>query len=71
MKRAFILALCGTLLAGCVVVERQDACPGCGPNVLDLSEAGNELICGAPPHTCRVTMQKVEFVSPRLQTDPR
>jgi hypothetical protein len=59
---------CGTLLrvcgpAGCAVVERQDACPGCGANVLDLSEAGNELVCGIPPHTCRVTIEEVEAVA--------
>lgn len=58
---------CGTLLrvcgpVGCAVVERQDACPGCSANVLDLSEAGNELVCGIPPHTCRVTMEEVEAV---------
>jgi hypothetical protein len=45
------------------VVERQDACPGCGANVLDLSEAGNELVCGIPPHTCRVTIEEVEAVA--------
>ena len=57
---------CGTLLrvcgpAGCAVVVRKDSCPGCGPGVLDLSEAGNELVCGVPPHTCRVSMQAVEL----------
>jgi hypothetical protein len=54
-----MLHVCGP--AGCTTVTRQDSCPGCGPNVLDLSEAGNELVCGAPPHTCRVTMQEVEY----------
>ncbi len=56
---------CGTLLrvcgpAGCATVKRQDSCPGCVANVLDLSEAGNELVCGVPPHTCQVTIEEVE-----------
>ena len=56
---------CGTLLrvcgpAGCATVKRQDSCPGCASTVLDLSEAGNELVCGVPPHTCRVTIQELE-----------
>jgi hypothetical protein len=42
---------------------RQDACPGCSAYVLDLSEAGNELACGIPPHTCRVTIEEVEAVT--------
>jgi hypothetical protein len=56
---------CGTMLrvcgpAGCATVTRHDACPGCSANVLDLSEAGNKLVCGDPPHTCRATIQVVE-----------
>jgi hypothetical protein len=52
---------CGTALqvcgaAGCIVVTRQDACPGCHANVIDLSESGNSLVCGGAPHTCRVTI---------------
>lgn len=31
----------------CIVVIRQDSCPGCAPNVIDLSERGSELVCGA------------------------
>ncbi|HWO73125.1 MAG TPA: hypothetical protein VNN21_06165 [Dehalococcoidia bacterium] len=58
---------CGTLLqvcgpAGCIVAVRQDSCPGCASNVVDLSEAGNELVCGSPPHTCRVTIQRLRPV---------
>jgi len=49
------LRVCGP--AGCITATRQDSCPGCSENVLDLSEAGNELVCGAPPHTCRATIQ--------------
>jgi hypothetical protein len=55
---------CGTRVqvcgpAGCIVVTRQDACPGCYANLVDLSEAGNAAVCGSPPHTCRVTLQLV------------
>ena len=46
--------------AGSIVVTRQDSCPGCAANVLDLSEAGNALVCGAPPHTCRVTIEELD-----------
>jgi hypothetical protein len=49
--------VCGP--AGCIVVIRQDACPGCYVNLVDLSEAGNAAVCGSPPHTCRVTLQLV------------
>jgi expansin (peptidoglycan-binding protein) len=57
---------CGTKLrvcgpAGCIVVTRHDACPGCSPNVLDLSEAGNRQVCGIPEHTCRATVQLMEL----------
>ena len=53
---------CGTQLlitgpAGTIQVTRTDSCPGCSHNVIDLSELGNELVCGSPPHTCRVTIQ--------------
>jgi hypothetical protein len=56
---------CGTQLqvcgpAGCLIVTRQDACPGCYANLVDLSEAGNAAVCGSPPHTCRVTLQVVQ-----------
>jgi hypothetical protein len=52
---------CGTQLqvcgpGGCVVATRQDACPGCHPNVVDLSEAANSIVCGGQPHTCSVTI---------------
>lgn len=53
---------CGTLLrlcgpAGCAVVVRKDSCPGCGPYLLDLSEAANTAVCGSTPHTCRVSIE--------------
>jgi len=43
--------------AGSIVVTRQDSCPGCGANVLDLSEEGNRRVCGIPEHTCRVIIE--------------
>lgn len=52
------LRICGP--AGCITATRHDACPGCTANVLDLSEAGNKLVCGDPPHTCQATVQLVE-----------
>jgi hypothetical protein len=64
---------CGTKLrvcgpAGCIIATRHDACPGCSPYVLDLSEAGNKLVCGDPPFTCRATMQLIEL--PQLEREP-
>lgn len=42
---------CGTVFevcgpGGCLLATRHDACPGCGPNHLDLSEAGSLAVCG-------------------------
>ena len=53
---------CGTELlvtgpAGSIVVSRQDSCPGCSPNMIDLSEAGSIAVCGGQPHTCRVEIR--------------
>lgn len=44
---------CGTTLrvtgpAGSIVGIRQDACPGCSGNWIDLSEAAFLRVCGAP-----------------------
>jgi hypothetical protein len=51
------LRICGT--AGCIVGVRQDSCPGCGPYVLDLSEAGINLVCGDQASVCRIGVEKV------------
>jgi hypothetical protein len=64
---------CGTKLrvcgpAGCVTVTRHDSCPGCSPNLVDLSEAGNKLVCGDPPHTCRATVQLIELPKQKQTT---
>jgi hypothetical protein len=52
------LQLCGP--AGCAIVIRVDACPGCYANLIDLSEAANRLVCGVPEHTCRVTIEVMQ-----------
>lgn len=51
------LRICGD--GGCAVVTRVDSCPGCSYNVVDLSEAANELVCGAPAHTCRARIEEL------------
>jgi hypothetical protein len=66
---------CGTQLrvcgpAGCTIVTRHDSCPGCSPNVLDLSEAGNKLVCGDPPYTCEATIQLIELPQPEPEEEP-
>ena len=49
--------ICGD--AGCIIGTRQDACPGCGPNHLDLSESGIGLVCGDQASVCRVSIEQV------------
>lgn len=54
---------CGSQLtvsgpAGSLTVTRQDSCPGCSANMIDLSEAANEAVCGAPAHTCSVSIER-------------
>jgi hypothetical protein len=65
---------CGTTLrvcgpTGCVVGFRQDSCPGCGPNHLDLSEAGINTVCGDQAHVCRVQIEEVVFEVDPLWVD--
>ncbi len=55
---------CGTALrvcgdSGCIIGIRQDACPGCGPNHLDLSESGIGIVCGDQASVCRVSIEQV------------
>ena len=55
---------CGTQLiitgpANSIIVTRQDACPGCHPSTVDLSEAGVLIVCGQVA-TCQVTIQQIE-----------
>lgn len=49
------LQVCGA--AGCIVGLRKDACPGCGPNQIDLSEAGLAQVCGPAASSCSVTIK--------------
>lgn len=48
---------CGTELLvegshGDLIVTVKDTCPGCGSKLIDLSEAGVQIVCGGV-HTCR------------------
>ena len=54
----------GLYAVRCIDVTRQDSCPGCLPNHLDLSEAGNAVLCGVNyPETCdRVVGLSIEFL---------
>ncbi len=62
------LRVCGP--TGCVVGFRQDSCPGCGENHLDLSEAGINTVCGDQAHVCRVGIEEVIFeISPSLDPE--
>lgn len=45
--------------AGALVGIHVDTCPGCGPNHLDLSEAGIEIVCGGQ-FTCEMRHMKVD-----------
>lgn len=59
---------CGTRLrltgpGGSHIVTVQDACPGCQPNVIDLSESANRRVCATAAipyeHTCQVTIERL------------
>jgi len=47
--------ICGP--GGCLWAERRDGCPGCSPYVLDLSERGLYLVCGAGAGVCTARVQ--------------
>ena len=49
--------ICGD--RGCIEGERHDACPGCGRDHLDLSEAGIAAVCGEVG-TCAIRFRIVE-----------
>mgnify|MGYP001590776815 CR=1 FL=1 len=53
-----VFELCGSV--GCIYAVRQDACPGCSRNHLDLSEAGVAAVCGAEVGTCAIRFRVVE-----------
>jgi hypothetical protein len=54
--------VCGHL--GCIVAVRQDSCPGCGPYLIDLSEAGIAMVCGEGTSTCDVQIQELQLYYP-------
>lgn len=55
---------CGTVLritgpAGSLDIARSDSCPGCSGANIDLSEAGQAIICGQVGSNCRVSIERV------------
>jgi len=54
------LRVCGP--AGCIVGLRQDGCPGCGVNHLDLSESGIAIVCGPGAGRCRVEIEVLRIL---------
>lgn len=50
-----ILRICGP--GGCLVAEREDGCPGCGPYHVDLSEQGLYLVCGPGSGVCQASVE--------------
>ena len=52
-----VFRVCGA--AGCVRAIRQDACPGCGRDQLDLSETGIAATCGEGTDRCSITIEEI------------
>jgi hypothetical protein len=50
-----ILRICGP--GGCLVAAREDGCPGCGPDHVDLSEEGLYLVCGPGSGVCQANIE--------------
>jgi hypothetical protein len=53
---------CGMLMEvcgpnACIVGVRQDTCPGCETNHLDLTEQGLDLVCGPNQGVCRASLR--------------
>jgi hypothetical protein len=49
-----LMNVCGP--GGCIVGVRQDTCPGCETNHLDLSEEGLDAVCGPDKGVCRASV---------------
>ena len=54
-----VIEVCGA--AGCIVGVRQDTCPGCRADHVDLSEAGIEAVCGPEVPRCEVRLQAMRW----------
>lgn len=50
-----VLRICGP--GGCLVAQRADGCPGCGPYHVDLSEEGLLLVCGPGSGVCQADIK--------------
>jgi hypothetical protein len=47
----------------CIMVVRQDSCPGCDSDLIDLSEAGFERVCGDLSRgVCEVRVENISGV---------
>jgi hypothetical protein len=48
-----------------MIAARKDSCPGCGPAVLDVSEAGIARVCGAGAGVCQASVERVTLCYPQ------
>ena len=70
---------CGTIMrvcgpGGCIVAQRVDGCPGCGPYHIDLSEEGLLLVCGPGTGVCQANIEAFAppcYVAPARDVEGR